>query len=366
MRFSQTLSLYIARHYALHFIAVLGLFVFLIFVFDVVELMRRAAGKPGVGMRLIFEMATLKFPHAMQLTFPFAVLFGSMATFWRMTRSHELVVTRSAGVSAWQFLMPVLVVTLLIGVFRIGAINPFSAILLARYERMDTELLKSGASALTLSGGGVWLRQGGDTGQVVIRSTGISVAGERVELKSVIAFLHQGTDRFAGRIDADNAVLGLGHWTLRDAWVHRPGEPLAFTPSYRLATDLTLERIQDSFAPPETMSFWDLPQFIDLLRAAGFSALRHRLHLQSLLAAPFLMMAMVLLAATFTLRHVRQGGTTAIVGLGVLTGFLVYFFSDISLALGLSSGVPVVLAAWSPSGVAGLIGAALLLHLEDG
>ncbi|MEK7246057.1 MAG: LPS export ABC transporter permease LptG, partial [Pseudomonadota bacterium] len=46
--------------------------------------------------------------------------------------------------------------------------------------------------------------------------------------------------------------------------------------------------------------------------------------------------------------------------------FLVYFFSDVSLALGLSSGIPVALAAWTPAGIAGLIGAALLLHLEDG
>jgi lipopolysaccharide export system permease protein len=366
MRLSQTLSRYIARHYAVHFLAVLGLFVFLIFVFDVVELLRRAAGKPGIGVRLIFEMAALKFPHAMQMTFPFAVLFGSMVTFWRMTRSHELVVTRSAGVSAWQFLMPVIAVTLLIGLFRIGVINPFSAIMLARYDRLDSEILKPGSSALTLAGGGVWLRQGGDAGQVVIRSTGISVVGARVELKPVIVFLYQGVDRFAGRIDADSAILGAGQWDLRNVWLHRPGEAPTFTATYRLPTELTLERIQDSFAPPETMSFWDLPQFIDSLNSAGFSALRHRLHLHSLLAAPFLMIAMVLLAATFTLRHVRHGGTPGIIGLGVLTGFLVYFFSDVSLALGLSSGIPVALAAWTPSGVASLIGIALLLHLEDG
>ncbi|MCC7016217.1 MAG: LPS export ABC transporter permease LptG [Rhodospirillales bacterium] len=366
MRLSQTLSLYIARHYAVHFAVMLALFVFLIFVFDVVELMRRAAGKPGIGMRVIFEMAMLKFPHAMQMTFPFAVLFGSMVTFWRMTRSHELVVTRSAGVSAWQFLMPVLAVTMLIGLFRITAINPFSAIMLARYERLDATFLKAGSSALTIAGGGVWLRQGGSEGQVVLRSSGISVAGSHVEIKPVIAFLYRGTDRFAGRIDADSAVLGDGYWDLRNVWLYRPNETTTFAAAYRLPSELTLARIQDSFAPPETMSFWDLPGFIDSLKTAGFSALRHRLHLHSLLAAPFLMMAMVLLAATFTLRHVRHGGTPGIIGFGVMTGFLVYFFSDVSLALGLSSGIPVMLAAWTPAGVAGLIGIALLLHLEDG
>jgi lipopolysaccharide export system permease protein len=75
---------------------------------------------------------------------------------------------------------------------------------------------------------------------------------------------------------------------------------------------------------------------------------------------------MVLLAATFTLRHTRRGGTTYIIAGGVMTGFLLYFFSDVVFALGLSDSIPVTLAAWTPSGVAMLLGLAMLLHLEDG
>ena len=56
----------------------------------------------------------------------------------------------------------------------------------------------------------------------------------------------------------------------------------------------------------------------------------------------------------------------AIVGLGVATGFLIYFFSDVAFALGLSSSIPIALAAWTPASVTGSIGIALLLHLEDG
>ncbi|MCW8971457.1 MAG: LptF/LptG family permease, partial [Rhodospirillales bacterium] len=130
--------------------------------------------------------------------------------------------------------------------------------------------------------------------------------------------------------------------------------------------DLTINRIQDSFSPPETMSFWDLPAFIDTLENAGFSAIRHRLHLHSLLATPLLLCAMVLIAATFTLRQSRKGGTVYVVSGGVLTGFLLYFFSDVVFALGLSDSIPVVLAAWTPSGVSMLLGLAMLLHLEDG
>jgi len=148
--------------------------------------------------------------------------------------------------------------------------------------------------------------------------------------------------------------------------VHTPEEPPRLEKDYWLATDLTLNRIQDSFAPPETMSFWDLPSFIGTLEKAGFTAVRHRLYWHSLLASPLMMCAMVLIAATFTLRYTRQGGGVFVIGAGVLTGFILYLFTDIVFALGLSDSIPVTLAAWTPAGVATLLGLATLLHLEDG
>ena len=125
-------------------------------------------------------------------------------------------------------------------------------------------------------------------------------------------------------------------------------------------------QIQDSFASPDTMSFWALPGFIKTLEDAGFSALRHRLHWHSLLSGPLLLFAMVLLAASFSLKLTRSGGTGLLMAGGVASGFVLYFLTDVSLALGISGGIPVVLAAWAPAVASTLLGFALLLHLEDG
>jgi lipopolysaccharide export system permease protein len=114
------------------------------------------------------------------------------------------------------------------------------------------------------------------------------------------------------------------------------------------------------------MSFWDLPGFISLLEQSGFAAQRHRLHFNTLLARPFLFCAMVLVAATFSLRMQRRGGATMMIAGGAIAGFLLYFLSDIVVALGLSAKVPVLLAAWTPTGVSLIFGSSMLLHLEDG
>jgi lipopolysaccharide export system permease protein len=85
-----------------------------------------------------------------------------------------------------------------------------------------------------------------------------------------------------------------------------------------------------------------------------------------MLAAPLMMVAMVFIAAPLSLRHGRRGGAIYIIAGGVLTGFVLHFMSDLVSAFGLSDRIPVVLAAWTPATVASLLGAAFLLHLEDG
>ena len=366
MRLSTTLSIYIGRHFLLSFLVLFALFVLMVVLFDVVELLRRAAARPEVTFGMVVEMALLKLPHMAQKLFPFAVLFGGMAAFWRLTRSHELMITRAAGVSAWQFLFPVIALAFLLGILQITMINPLASTTLTRYDRLEASLLKGQKSFLALSSNGLWLRQSNADGQSVVHARSVLQQGKNVELRDVVVFSYEGADQFRERTDAEFAHLEDGFWHMTNARVHTPEKLPRFEKDHWLATDLTLSKIQDSFAPPETMSFWDLPGFIGTLEKAGFSAVRHRLYWHTLLAAPFLMSAMILIAASFTLRHTRRGGTTFIIACGVLTGFVLYFFSDIVFALGLSDSIPVTLAAWTPSGVATLLGLATLLHLEDG
>lgn len=364
MRLSRTLSIYIGRQFLYWFGCVFLSLLALVFIFDLVELLRRVAARQQAGLGLVVQLALLKLPTMAQTLLPFTVLFGTMLTYWRLTRSQELVIARAAGVSVWQFLLPALVAAVLIGGFRTALFNPVASVLTQRYEQLEAQIFRGRTSLLAVSEAGIWLRQMSDRGQSILHAQGI--AQQRMELIDVTIFLYEGLDRYTGRIDAASARLEEGAWMIRDAVVSMGDRPPMREPAMRLSTDLTLETIQDSFAAPETMSFWDLPAFIDVLERAGFSAARHRLHFHGLLAAPIMLFAMVLIAATFSLRMVRRGGAMAVAGAGILVGFLVYFASDVIFALGLSGRLPVELAAWTPASVSTLLGIAMLLHLEDG
>ena len=187
MRLSATLSAYIGRQFLLWFGGVFAAFVGITFILDTIELMRRAAAKAQVTLGVVIEMSLLKLPLMAEKLLPFAVLIGGMLVFMRLTRSHELVVARAAGVSVWQFLLPPLALALLIGFVNIGIFNPIASATTARFERLEAQYLRGRSSLLAVSENGLWLRQGDETGQSVIHAQ--RVLPNSMDLQDVIIFL---------------------------------------------------------------------------------------------------------------------------------------------------------------------------------
>lgn len=365
MKMPRTLYFYIGKHFLLSILLALFGLLAITTLTDVVELIRRTAGRGDhVTFAVILQMAFLKMPSLAAQLIPYAVLIGSMLALTRLTRSHELIVTRASGVSVWQFLAPAMAVAMMMGLFMTMAVNPIGSALLLRYEQMEGKYFTGRSSFSAISHSGLWLRQIEEKGEHIIHAQRISQADMSFKNLEVFTFGDKGT--FSERLDAKDATLTEGMLNLGGVTRSLPGKAPEAIDHLTIPTSLTLNYIQDSFASPETLSFWYLPSFIGMLEDAGFSALRHKLHFNSLLASPFLLAGMVLIAAIFSLRLPRRGKIGLLAAAGVTTGFILHFFTDIIHALGSAGSMPVAMAAWAPAAVVMMAGAATLLHLEDG
>ena len=363
MSWSWTLYRYLAIQFAVGVAVVYGAFLLLAFSIDIVDLVNRTAGH-NVSTGVVVGMTFLQLPDLGQKLLPFAVLLGGVFAFARLSRNQEIVATRAAGLSAWDFLAPPLVVAMLIGVFAVTVFTPISARLLGEFTALEAKYIRGQESQLAVSINGLWLRQGDEHQQSVIHA--LRVANQGVQLEDVNVFLYGSKDHFLGRVDAKNADLVEGAWVLHDAQVSNLDGAPKFFKTYQLPTTMTPAQIQESFASPDTLSFWALPGFIRAAQNAGFSATRYELYFYTLLALPALFAAMVFMAASFSLRLGRGGGLPRVVLISALSGFGVYFFSDLTRALGQSGIVPVLLAATAPALASILIGMALVFHREDG
>jgi lipopolysaccharide export system permease protein len=374
MRLPTTLSAYIGRHFLLTVLATIVVMLVIVGLIELLELVRRAANAPRpIGFGLLIEMTLLKLPTTAEKIYPFAVMIGGMITLARLTRTSELVVARAAGVSVWQFLLPGVVVALALGTFLVTVMNPIAASTITRYERIEGKYITGKASLLSVSPSGLWMRQSGtetirfkksEANEYIIHA--LRMDQTNYSLESVMILLFDSAHRFIGRIDAPRAQLLKGQWRVESATLSTAQGLPTTVPEFLMPTQLTLSQIQDSFSAPETFSFWQLPGFISVLEKAGFSALQHRLHFHSLMAMPLLLAGMLLLSAVFALRPPRRGRTGIMIVIGLASGFILYFMTNIIYALGASGDLPIVLAAWAPSLIVVMMAGAALLHLEDG
>ncbi|MCK8782842.1 LPS export ABC transporter permease LptG [Roseomonas sp. NAR14] len=376
MNIAGTLSLYVARRFAGMAFAMLAALTGLVALFDFIELLRRSATRPDASFALVTAIAAMRLPFVAMQILPFALLLGGIVAFWRLTRSSELIVARAAGISAWGFLAGPVLVAIAFGIAATTLVSPLSSVLLARAERLDAAYLRSGGGMTALAGGKLWLRQA-DAG---LDPHGVAILSGRPAprpgrqagtasgfvLNDVSVWRLSPGDQPLERIEAPVARLYGGRWELEDATVFGATRTGVAQARIVLPTDLTPDRIEESFATPDTLSFWTLPAFIGVLEAAGFSAVRHRLHFQSLLALPLLAACMALLAAGFSMRSTRRGGVAQMIAAGVAAGFALFVLDKVSDELGEAGTLPVVLAAWAPSVAGLLLALTLLLHLEDG
>jgi len=366
-RLSNILSFYISRHFAIAFFGVLLVIMGLILIFDLLELIRRSVTSDDLGAGTLLALALLKLPRTSQEVMPFAVMIGMMFALLRLARNSELVVMRSAGISVWQFLLPTLFFVIVFAIFNLAIISPFSASLYKTYERFEEEIFLKKPSSLNIGVGGLWLRETSDQEQIVVHSHVFRQENQILFMSGISFFELDNSDKLIKRYEAEEGQLLDGFFRLDKAWESAPEKTSVFHQELFLPTSITINLVKENFASPETMSFWELPKFISFSENSGFSVLPHKIYWQTQLASPFLFCAMILLASSFYLTtNNRLGGWTmrGLAGLGA--GFLLYFFSRLTYALGLSSILPISLAVWSPTIIATLLGLGYLLHSEDG
>jgi lipopolysaccharide export system permease protein len=365
----MTLSLYLARRFLWSVTQVFLVFFAILMLVDMIEQLRRFSDT-GVGLAGAAQLSLMNVPKTLYRILPLIMVMGSVAMFLGLARSSELVVVRAAGRSGLRFLLAPVLVAVALGVLTVGLFNPLVAATSKAFDAKRVALARDGASVLSVSASGLWLRQGADTGQTVIQAARSNPDATELFGVTFLGYDAQGLPSI--RIEAEAARLIAGAWELTGTkrWDLTAANPelaaIEEAGPVALPSNLTPDRIRDSFGSPGSIAFWDLPGYIVDLERAGFSARSHALWFQMELAQPLLMVAMVLVAAGFTMRHVRFGGTGRMVLYAMLSGFGIFFLRNFAQALGDTGQIPLALAAWSPPVAAVLLSLSLLLHLEDG
>ncbi len=346
---SFILQRYVARQVMLGVAITLSVILVMIFLVDFVELSRDLGDRPDVSPIRVAGLSLLRAPALGESTLPFVFLFGAMWAMYRLNRRSELVVMRAAGMSAWRFIAPAVVLAFVTGILMITALSPAAAELMAQFERQRALIVNGDRTGITLNEQQLWLREGRADGQIVIRARS-SDAGASL-LRNVTMFRYeideQGLPEFVNRLEVDEAELRAGFWQLRDVREFAPDAPTIVHERLAIPTDIDPTSLVDTDSAPRTLTIWELPRQIKLLQENGFESIQYELRWHRLLALPTTLAAMALVASAACLRLTRRGGAFQLALLAAVVGFAMYFGDEMLAALGATELLPLQLAAWT-------------------
>lgn len=340
----------------------------LVMLIDFVEVSRGVGSDVDLSGARILGLVLLKSPSVIIQMMPFVFLFGTLGAFVSLNRRSELIAMRAAGLSAWRFVLPAAGGALAFGILVVTAIGPLAAAGDGLFQRERQRLSSQAAAPRQEGPQPIWLREGDDTRQMIIRAERQDPAKGRLMGVSFFIYANGADGRrvFSERLDAESAALRAGNWHLVNAVGARIGQQRVRYSTLDLPSSLADEEAFARFARPQATPFWSLPNQIRRVEAAGFSTTAYRLRLNQLLATPLMLAAMSMLAAAFSLRLMRLGDLSRMIAFAVLLGFAFFFVNQAASAFGSAEVIPPFLAAWLPPILTLFAGVTLLLYTEDG
>lgn len=348
--------------------AVLSLFAILssiVLLVDLIENLRFVGKIEGGTFGLAVALSLMRMPALAQAMTPFVFLFASIWMFNELNKRSEVAVMRSAGLSIWKLLSPAALIAALAGIAIILVFDPVSANLLAAAEGAKAQRQGQNLAMIRVFGDGIWLRQRDQNYQMIINAQ--SFNADAGMLNGVRIWRTGRDSAFIERIDAQSALLTGEEIELQNVQLRAAGDSDSRTsPIYVIRSSIRPDELGERAAPPESMSMWQLPRYILLAETAGLPTKRYEMRFHDLSSTPLKLLAMVLIAAVFSLRPTRMGGALPLLIVSIAAGFALYILSEISSALGESGAAPVVLAAWTPALTAAVAAISALLHIEDG
>lgn len=339
----------------------------IILLVDFVEGARDIGVDEDLSATTLILLTLYKAPQLIEQTIPFIVLFGVMGALYALNRRSELIVLRAAGLSAWRFLSPALVVTTSLGILWAIAFNPMATASTAAHQAMIDRI--TGKTKLDLNDTEIWLREGSDAGQTVIHANGSDLLNRSL---TDVTFYYFDTDangetEFQSRIDAESAkLLAVGFWQLTNATESAEGVASETSPALSMPTTISIKELEEGRQNTKLPGFWDIPEEISKVENAGFSSSALRMQYHRLLSLPLTLIAMTFIAAGVSMQLTRQGGTFRLMLFGGAAGFGVFFVNNITNAFGEAGTLPVTLAAWAIPALVLCLGLANLARIEDG
>lgn len=353
---SPTVFLYISKKIALWIVLSLLVMVNLGSLIELITSIKITNG----SMSDAASITMLQVPNLIVNSMPFSVLTGSVISFFFLNRNSELIVLRSLGISAWQFILPSLMVALCFGTFLILLLSPISAFCQKEYMIYRGKILHKNNNFLEISQSGIWLKVDNPEKKIIYIK---DLYNRGKFLSEMIIF--DGTN-FANITISDLANINGDVLELTNVTIIHPDQKPKKVKSLKFDNFISLEELERSLPHPSTLNVFKIISTANKIQKLGFSITRYKVHFYQQLLQPLLLMALALVGSIIAIIPPRSSKISAPIIISLSAGCVIFFLNKIVLAYSSNDIIHPLTASLVIPAITILCCCAILLSYEDG
>jgi lipopolysaccharide export system permease protein len=339
---------------ALVFVAFVGIFI-------VVDLFDRAHHfiDNRVALDVVLAYYANYAPFVIVLTAPIAMLLATMLSVGRLSRQREIMAMKGSGLSLYRILAPILLlgVALSVGSLVVGEVVMPPATR-RRLEIEEEHIKKEPDQAVRLNV--IHIQPDGTTFLARRFNTRRNTL-EEVTIEEFDRELSPVT-----RLDAESARWDGGRWIYEGGQLREFSEGeervTPFATLDRGDSEPTPEDLRTRRLKPEEMSYRQLRDYIERLRAGGTQPGDLAVRLRLKVAFPFVTLIMALLGAPLA-AGARRSGFALSFAAALAISFIYYGLLQVGQILGRQGMMPPGIAAWIANLVFAGVGTAIFIRV---
>ena len=299
-----------------------------------------------IGFSKPLSLAISFVPNLTIELLPFIIFISTMIYLVNINNSKELISLKIYGFSNMKIIFLLSATVFILGLVVIVFINPITSSMIKYYEKEKSKFSRDVDHLISINKNGVWIKE---------KSVNTLNLIYAKELKSnflfdVSIYQYNTDENKLVRIESDSAEITSSEWKLNDVRVYDSENPgkIDKSPNYKYFSFYNLAKINSSYKNLDTISFIDLINNYDIFLSNGYSENDLNAHLNSYIALPVFLVLMVILASIFGLITNKKIKNTYYFFVSITTCVLVYYFKDLSIALGQTNKISIVLSVWMP------------------
>ena len=325
------------------FVAVFYCFGVILNLFEEIEFFKNME----VSIFIPLMLTSIFIPSMIIKILPFIIFLSSMWFMMKIRNNRDLLTLKVFGFSNFKIFLVLAITSFVLGCFILLFINPITSSMSKFYEKTKSNYSRDIDHLVTFNKNGLWIKENLKSSQRIITAA----RPDGKNLLDVTIFHINENSYLTEKIISEKVNIENNTWVLNEATVFKPEKGILEKEtfeSYKINSIYNFEKINSLFKNFDTMSFLDLLVNYKNLLNNGYNKPFLNQSLHTMLSMPFFLFLMTGLAAILTMNTLKRSDNIKYIILGLLVSVVIFYFKDLSLALGQTNRIPLILSVWAP------------------